>query len=125
MKKLFLLPLFLFLFLGAAFSQQATIRGKWSGAFPGEDGQLMAFAMTITDSTYEFDFNGDGVAELTGSYIGKGNQITIWNTSADNECPADKKGVYQYAFDGDNLTFTKVSDDCPGRGGEPLVLKRM
>lgn len=127
MKKLFLLPLFLLLLCGSVFSQSASIVGKWAGAFPGQDGQLLSFTMTITDNTYQIDFGSDGSADVTGAYQASGqDQITIWDTSKDeNACPSDQKGVYKYAFNGDTVTFTKITDPCEGRGGEPMTLKRM
>ncbi len=125
MKKLVLPALLLFSLCGSGFAQSIT--GKWSGAFPGQDGQLVAFTMTITDKAYMLDFGSDGQVDITGGYIDNGGQVTIWDTAGENICPSDKKGVYQYSFDkaADTLTFTKVSDDCPERGGEPMVLKRM
>jgi hypothetical protein len=130
MKKLFFLPLFLLALFGSAFAQDAStsILGKWVGAFPGEDGQEMGFVMTITDATYEIDFDMDGTAELTGAYAASdtdANQITIWDTAGEQTCPSDQKGVYKYVLDGDTVTFTKVTDACPGRGDAPMVLKRM
>lgn len=127
MKKIFFLPVFLIAFGISGFAQgEASIVGKWVGTFPGQDGQLMTFTMTITDDAYSFDFNGDGAADQSGSYTASdGNQVTVWDTAGENICPAEKKGVYKYAFDGDTVTFTKVKDDCPGRGDEPMVLKRM
>ncbi len=129
MKKLIFLPLFLFVFSSSAFAQTTSISivGKYTGAFSGADGKPMAFIMTITDASYQFDFGGDGTAEITGAYTTDGaNQITIWDTTAaEQACPSDQKGVYKYSIEGDTVTFTKISDACTGRGDEPLVLKRM
>ena len=133
MKKLFLLPLFALALATTAFAQksgastatQASIIGKWAGEFPGPDGTPIAFTMTITQDTYSFDYGSDGTADSSGSYTADGDQVTVWDTAGQDICPSDKKGVYQFALDGDTVTFTKVKDDCPGRGDAPLVLKRM
>lgn len=125
MKKLSFLALLLFALSAGAFAQQASVTGRWAGQFPNPDGTALKFTLTLTDKTYEFDMGMDGTADLTGSYTSQGDQITIWNTNGDSECPSDKKGVYKVTQNGDTATFTKVTDDCPGRGAEPLVVKRM
>ncbi|MCB9314588.1 MAG: hypothetical protein H6574_16060 [Lewinellaceae bacterium] len=131
MKKLFFLPVLLLVYCGSAFAQDDAVNsivGTWSGEFKDAEGKSMPFTMKITDKTYEFDFDGDGKADLVGGYTSSGSdQITIWNTTDDESagCPSDQKGVYQYFFVGTSLSFNKVSDDCPGRGDEPLVLKRL
>lgn len=124
MKQSFLFIVCIFLFSAAASAQSIT--GKWAGEFPGQDGQAaLKFTLTITENTYQFDMGMDGKADVTGSYTADGSQITIWDTSGENACPADQKGVYAYVLSGDTATFTKVSDACAGRGAAPLVVKRM
>lgn len=129
MKKLFFLPLFLLFFCGSAFAQDnagGSFVGKWSGEFTGPDGKPVPYTMTITDAGYEFDFGNDGRLDIQGAYVVKDGQVTVWDTMGENICPTEQKGVYTYVFDGnDRVTFTKVSDECPGRGAEPLRLKRM
>ncbi|MCB0529473.1 MAG: hypothetical protein KDC65_13405 [Saprospiraceae bacterium] len=125
MKKFPLLFLFLLVYCAGVSAQTSVIIGKWSGSFPGEDGQTLNFSMTISDDSYQIDFGMDGRVDITGSYTADGDQVTVWDTAGENTCPSDQKGVYKYALDGDTLTFTQVKDDCPGRGSEPMVLKRM
>lgn len=126
MKKLLVVPVLIFLFVATGFAQQASaIAGSWMGQFPGQDGKPVKFKMTITDNTYQMDIGMDGVADVTGSYTSAGDQVTIWDTAGENTCPADQKGVYKFAVDGDTLTFTKVKDDCPSRGDETMVVTRM
>lgn len=134
MKKLFLLPLFVLALATAAFTQkdshdgqatQASIIGKWAGEVPGPDGKPIAFTMTITKDSYAFDYGSDGTDDSSGAYTSYGDQVTVWDLAGKDICPSDQKGVYKFAFDGDTVTFTKVKDDCPGRGDAPLVVKRM
>ena len=113
-------------FATTVFTQQASLVGKWSGEFPGQNGQpALKFTLTITENTYQFDMGMDGKVDLTGSYTADDKQITIWDTAGENICPSDQKGVYAYTLNGDTVTYTKVSDACPGRGDAPLVVKRM
>ena len=123
MKKLFFLAL-LFSLSGTAFAQQAGMVGKWAGQFTNPDGTALKFTLTITDKTYHFDIGSDGTTDSSGEYTSAGDRITIWDTAGQNVCPSDQKGVYRYAVEGDMVTFTKVTDACPGRGNEPMVLKR-
>jgi outer membrane lipoprotein-sorting protein len=124
MKKLLLCALFLLTLTATAFTQRSAIMGKWTGAFAGPDGQSMKFTMVISDDTYQIDFGMDGTPDVTGAYTADGDQVTVWDTAGENICPSDQKGVYRYAVEGDMVTFTKVTDACPGRGNEPMVLKR-
>lgn len=124
MKQSFVLALLAFAF-SASTSAQSLV-GKWAGEFPAQNDQpALKFTLTITDNTYQFDMGMDGKVDVTGAYTSDGKQITIWDTAGENTCPSDQKGVYSFAFNGDTVTFTKVSDACPGRGDGPLVVKRM
>ena len=124
MKKLFVFALFVLSLSATAFAQQAGMVGKWAGQFTNPDGSALKFTLTLSDNAYEFDMGMDGAPDLYGSYTSEGDQITIWNTRGASDCP-DQKGVYKVTLDGDTATFTKVTDACPGRGTEPLVVKRM
>jgi hypothetical protein len=124
MKQSLFFVAFTFFCATTAFTQ--SIVGKWSGEFPAQNDQpAMKFTLTITESTYQFDMGMDGTVDITGSYTSDGKQITIWDTAGTNACPSDQKGVYAYTFSGDTATFTKVSDACAARGGEPLTVKKM
>jgi len=124
MKQSLFFVAFIFFFSTAALTQ--SLVGKWSGEFPGQNGQpALKFTLTITENTYQFDMGMDGKVDVTGSYTSDGKQITIWDTAGENTCPSDQKGVYAYTLNGDTATFTKVSDACAGRGDAPLVVKKM
>lgn len=126
MKKLLVFALFSFLFTATAVAQSsAVIVGKWQGEMPGQDGKPVPFSLTIAESTYQLDFGMDGKVDITGEYTSESDRVTIWDTAGENTCPSDQKGVYSFALDGDTLTFTKVTDTCPGRGDAPMVVKRM
>lgn len=124
MKQSFVLALLIFAFATTTFAQ--SLVGKWLGEFPAQNDQpALKFTLTITDNTYQFDMGMDGKVDVTGAYTSDGKQITIWDTAGENTCPPDQKGVYAFAFNGDSVTFTKVSDACAGRGDAPLTVKRM
>lgn len=126
MKKLLVFALFTFIFATTTVAQSsAVIVGKWQGEFPGQDGKPVKFTLTIAETTYQMDFGMDGNVDITGAYTSEGDRITIWDTAGENTCPSDQKGVYTFTPDGDTLTFTKVTDACPGRGDAPMVVKRM
>lgn len=125
MKKLLFMSLVCLFFSATAFSQTSAIEGAWTGQVTGQDGQPVKVKMVITDNAYSLDFGMDGVVEINGSYLLDGDQVTVWDTDEKGGCPPDKKGVYKYAVVNDTVTFTKVTDACPQRGNEPLVLKRM
>jgi hypothetical protein len=124
MKQSLFFVAFMLLFASATFAQ--SLVGKWSGEFPGQNGQpATKFTLTITENTYQFDMGMDGTVDITGGYTSDGKQITIWDTAGQNTCPSDQKGVYSYTLSGDTATFTKVSDACAGRGDAPLTVKKM
>lgn len=104
-----------------------SLAGKWSGEFPGQNGQpATKFTLAISENTYQFDVGQDGKVDITGGYTYDGKQITIWDTAGENSCPPDQKGVYAVTLAGDMATFTKVTDACTGRGdGPPLVVRKM
>ncbi len=124
MKQSIFFILFGVLLSTAGFSQ--SLVGKWSGEFPGQNGQPAAkFTLSITENTYQFDIGSDGNADVTGGYTYDGKQITIWDTAGENTCPPDQKGVYTVTIAGDTATFTRVTDACAGRGDGPLVVRKM
>lgn len=126
MKQSFSVLVFTMVFAAAVSAQQNSIIGKWTGEFPAQNGQpATKFSLIITDNSYQMDIGMDGVADITGAYTLDGQQITIWDTAGQNICPSDQKGVYAFVRDGDTLTFTKVTDACPGRGDAPLVVRKM
>ena len=64
------------------------------------------------DKKYEVEFTGDGTADVTGSYVISGQQITFTDTGGDYR--SDSDGVYEFTVS-DSLTFTKVDDPVDGR----------
>ena len=65
------------------------------------------------DKKYEVEFTGDGTADVTGSYVISGQQITFTDEGGDYKS-SDSSGVYEFEVS-DSLTFTKVDDPVDGR----------
>ncbi len=114
--KYFLSVLFLAcICLPASLSAQASPVGEWTSSGVTDEGETFVFKVTIADDkTYMVDFGADGEPEIKGTYTLDGNTIHIQDNEG-YECTG--KGVYNFAVEGDILTMTKVSDECPGRGG--------
>ena len=64
------------------------------------------------DKKYEVEFTGDGTADVTGSYVISGQQITFTDEGGDYR--SDASGVYEFMVS-DSLRFTKVNDPVDGR----------
>lgn len=57
----------------------------------------------------------DGKVVVKGNYVVDKDQITFNDKEGDFAC-LGQTGKYKWAFDGKNLSFTKVQDECDGRG---------
>lgn len=69
--------------------------------------------LTISaDKEYEVEFTGDGTADVTGSYVISGQQITFTDEGGDYS--SNSSGVYEFLVS-DSLRFTKVNDPVDGR----------
>jgi len=77
---------------------------------------------TYTGGGFELAFGADGVftvsqnakAVVKGNYVIEKDQITLNDKEGDFAC-LGQPGKYTWAFDGKNLSFTKVEDECGGR----------
>ena len=97
----------------------AQIAGKWKMSVPDENGNMATLKVKISDDgTYALDFGGDGTVEVTGKYTDNGGKLTI----QDNGSDCTGKGVYSYKIEGNTMTMTRVSDECPDRGGPEGVM---
>lgn len=100
-----------------------SIVGKWKFEFPTDQGTMVMSANIKADGTYALDFGNDGSAEVTGTYNLSGDTLTVKDDAGD--CTG--KGVYNVKITDETLTMTRVSDECPNRGGPEgvMVSKRM
>ena len=70
--------------------------------------------LTISaDKKYEVEFTGDDIADVTGSYVISGQQITFTDEGGDYS--SDSSGFYEFKVDDASITFTKVDDPVDGR----------
>ena len=94
--------------------------GKWSMEVPDEAGNMTTIIGHIkADNTYALDFGADGSVEVNGKYEMKDGQMHIHDVSG-SECTG--VGVYKIKVEGSQLTMTRVSDACEGRGGPEGVM---
>lgn len=122
MNKLSVLITGLMCFLTVSLSAQSIV-GKWKFEFQTDQGTMVMSANIKADGTYALDFGNDGSVEVTGKYTHSGDEMTIQDDAGD--CTG--KGVYNVKVEGDTMTMTRVSDECPNRGGPEgvMVTKRM
>jgi len=83
---------------------------------------------TITfnsNNTYAIDFGSDGSMEVTGTYSFADGKITMKDTDGSMKCERDSGGTYRVSMNGNEATFTLISDNCSGRKGlNGATLKR-
>ena len=98
--------------MGTCFGQDDSsdlIVGKWTKL--SEQGTI-TFTFT-SDKKYEVEFTGDGEADVLGSYVISGNQLTVTDEGGDYS--SGTSGVYEFKVDDSSLTLTKVDDPVDGR----------
>lgn len=98
--------------LGFLASAQS-VAGKWKFEIPSDQGTMVLVADIKADGTYTLDFGNDGNVEVNGTYTASGDQYTIKDSVG--ECTG--KGVYTMTATATTLTMTRISDECPDRGG--------
>lgn len=74
--------------------------------------QTFIFTMT-SDLKYQVDFTGDEEADVLGSYVISGPQITF--TDEAGEYSSGTSGVYEFKVDETSLKFSIVDDPVDGR----------
>ena len=52
---------------------------------------------------------------VEGTYTTTGNRIVFTDVKGDKACVQEGPGTYTWASGKDSLTFTMVTDTCPGR----------
>ncbi len=119
MKTIHRLILVSLLFLPIGLIAQS-IAGTWKMSVPADDGSTMTIKVNIAaDGTYALDWGADGSVETKGKYTAENGKMTVQDTEG-AECTS--KGVYNYKIEGNTLTMTRISDDCPNRGGPEGVM---
>lgn len=94
--------------------------GSWKLNVPDKDGNMIPLHVTISDDgTYALDFGADGTVDTKGKYSIDNDKMTIQDTEG-ADCTA--AGVYTFKNDGATLTMTRISDECPNRGGPDGVM---
>lgn len=90
------------------------LHGVWNGE---------GWVMTVTQHGYMVASTPDGMAVAILSYTVEGNTVTARDVSSppyasteDAQCAMNNDAVFTYAIEGDQLTFSLVSDACTGRG---------
>lgn len=97
-----------------------SIEGSWSTQVPDGQGGMMTLKVTMDNGSYAVDFGADGNIEINGKYEISGDQVTIQDTGGPNAC--NGKGVYKLEISSTAMKMTRVSDECPDRGGPEGVM---
>lgn len=118
MKTLKNLSVFLLVMIcGVAAFAQSAIVGKYEIKATNQNGEEMVIHVTMTDDMkHMVDYGADGNIETQGEHSIDGDQVTIWDLVGAGDCEG-KKGVYKFSKEGKTLTMTKISEECPNRGG--------
>ena len=83
--------------------------GKWTKLI---DERTITFTIS-SDNKYQVEFTGDADADVLGSYVISGTQITFNDKAGDYS--ADVPGVYEFKANDTSLTLTEVDDPVQGR----------
>jgi len=77
-------------------------------------GNLGHWNITLTDKG-DFTANLDGGWVADGNYSVNGSSIEVYIESVCNDCQCEENiGRYEWALDGDRLSFRKIADSCDG-----------
>jgi len=93
---------------------QPGVVGTWTN-------QLGTVWMIKADGTFDVDLSGHGKREAWGTYTVQGDTMTLQRVGGIKPKGCDGKGVYKFKRDGDNLSFTLVSDKCRLRKKNALM----
>jgi hypothetical protein len=87
-------------------SGQAALVGTWTNS-------LGTVWMIKADGTFDVDLKHQGKRDAWGTYVVKGDTVTLMRTGGINPKGCEGKGVYRFSQpDKDSLQFTLVSDAC-------------
>jgi hypothetical protein len=116
-------------FLGAAFSvlllQGCAVfhHTKPSSPLAGSWTNQTGTVWTLNeDGTFDVDLTRDGQRDTHGKYTIKGDTITLRSTGGMIPKSCSGNGVYHFARNGSELSFTLVSDDCRLRRKNVLLV---
>jgi hypothetical protein len=85
------------------------LEGTWTKSMNGASARFMI----SSDNTWEVEFTGDDEADVYGTYLISGNQITFTDTGGDYG--SDTSGVYEFQVDDSSLKFVIADDPVYGR----------
>jgi hypothetical protein len=106
---------------GCAWFQKAGLPpfvGTWTNS-------IGAVWMIKDDGTFDVDLTRDGQRDAWGKYAVDGDTVTLVSTGGLKPKGCDGKGVYHFVRNGDELTFTLVSDSCKLRKKNVLLPWRL
>ena len=83
--------------------------GKWTKLI---DERTITFTIS-SDNKYQVEFTGDADADVLGSYVISGTQITFNDEGGDYS--SDEAGLYEFKMKDTSLIFTEVNDPVYGR----------
>ena len=84
---------------------QSALVGTWTNPL----GTVWAIK---ADGTFQVDLMHKGKADVWGKYTVAGDTMTIQEVHGKTPKSCKKSATYKFSRDGDELTFTKVSDTC-------------
>lgn len=86
-----------------------------------QEGNPVPLQVTINSGgTYSVDIAGDGNVDINGKYELNDGKMTVQDTGGPEAC--NGKGVYSIEVTEKTLKMTRVSDECPNRGGPEGVM---
>jgi hypothetical protein len=92
--------------------------GNWTNA-------IGTVWMIKDDGTFDVDLTRDGTRDAWGKYTVNGNAVTLVAVGGMKPKGCDGKGVYNFNRNGDELSFTLVSDTCKLRKKNVLLPWRL
>lgn len=114
-----------FLFVLISFQSNSDLVGKWY--LEDENGAKVYIVEFKTNLTYEVDLGANNDIDVIGKYSLQADKMTVQDTGGPEACDIAQKGIYQLKINANQLTVTKIQDECPGRGGdvETVVMKKL
>ncbi|MBN1926124.1 MAG: hypothetical protein JW798_09830 [Prolixibacteraceae bacterium] len=85
---------------------------EWQKLYEAVDTSFNVKLTFRDDGTFSWD-----MIDVVPNHTNSGGEYTATNTEFTlfNDADCDGEGVYKYSISGDQLTITKVSDDCDPR----------
>jgi hypothetical protein len=94
------------------------ISAAFAAEFPSGSYAATGQTLTVTfDDKGKFRVTKNGVMEVAGRYIVKGDEVVFTDQEGPWACTNtdEQTGTYRWKYDNAALTFSKVADRCEGR----------